>query len=131
MSFPFPGFVILTRGSNKKLGKKTIFPRKTYLCSENKFRIGMQPVYADIKRMTDEGNVAAALRLVDSSLAKRGDDAYLYYLKGKIHMKTSDWREAANCFLRSKALDAAGPATEALMLLENIMDFYNKEMYNH
>ena len=91
----------------------------------------MQPVYAEIKRMTDEGNVAAALRRVDSSLASRGDDAYLYYLKGKIHMKQSDGREAANCFLRAKALDAGGPATEALTFLESIMDFYNKDMYNH
>ena len=91
----------------------------------------MQPVYADISRMTDEGNVAAALRLVTSSLASRGDDANLYYLKGKIYMKQSDWQEAANCFLRSKALDADGPAGEALMLLESIMSFYNKDMYNH
>lgn len=90
----------------------------------------MQPVYTRIKRKTDEGDVAGALLLVNEALATNGEEAYLLYLKGKIHLKTGDWREATHCFLHSKALDENGPAGEAIELVRNIMEFYNKDLYN-
>ncbi|MBQ9569657.1 MAG: tetratricopeptide repeat protein [Alloprevotella sp.] len=45
-------------------------------------------------------------------------------------MKRSAWGEAISLFLQSEALDPDGPAREAREMLDDIMAFYNKDMYN-
>ena len=52
------------------------------------------------------------------------------YRDGQAAMKRSAWGEAISLFLQSEALDPDGPAREAREMLDNIMAFYNKDMYN-
>ena len=53
-----------------------------------------------------------------------------YYLKGNEYRKQSKWHEAINCYIQAIALDPDSPAVEAKQMLDDIMAFYCKDMYN-
>ncbi|MDO4930754.1 MAG: hypothetical protein Q4E59_06445 [Bacteroidales bacterium] len=89
----------------------------------------MQSLYGKIKEKLDNGETEEALALIEQGL-QAGDDAYLYYLKGNAHTKAADWRQAINAYLRAEELEPDGPATEAKRLLNQILEFYNKDLYN-
>ena len=53
-----------------------------------------------------------------------------WYQKGSEARKQSQWHEAINCYIRAIELDPESPAVEAKRMLEDIMAYYNKDMYN-
>ena len=53
-----------------------------------------------------------------------------YYLKGNEYRKQSKWHEAINCYIQAIELDPDSPAVEAKRMLDDIMAFYCKDMYN-
>ena len=53
-----------------------------------------------------------------------------YYLKGNEYRKQQQWHEAINCYIQAIALDPDSPAVEAKRMLDDIMAFYCKDMYN-
>lgn len=83
-----------------------------------------------IRQHIETGRADEAIRLADSMLSRCADDSLLHYLKGQAYMKKGDWQHAINCFLRSEENDPQGPAAQAREMLSDIMDFYNKDMYN-
>jgi hypothetical protein len=46
-------------------------------------------------------------------------------------MRMGDWKGATDAYLQADALNPEGPAREQLVMIKDIMDFYNKDMYNH
>ena len=53
-----------------------------------------------------------------------------WYEKGNEYRKQSNCQEAINCYLEAIALDPDSPAVEAKQMLEDILNFYNKDAYN-
>ncbi|MBQ3360610.1 MAG: tetratricopeptide repeat protein [Prevotella sp.] len=53
-----------------------------------------------------------------------------WYQKGNEARKQSQWHEAINCYIRAMELDPESPAVEAKRMLEDIMAYYHKDMYN-
>lgn len=53
-----------------------------------------------------------------------------WYEKGNEYRKQSNWQKAINCYLEAIALDPDSPAVEAKQMLEDILNFYNKDAYN-
>ena len=53
-----------------------------------------------------------------------------WYQKGNEARKCSQWHEAINCYIRAIELDPDSPAVEAKHMLDDIMAFYCKDMYN-
>lgn len=53
-----------------------------------------------------------------------------WYEQGNAFRKESKWHEAINCYIQAIALDPASPAVEAKRMLDDIMAFYCKDMYN-
>ena len=52
------------------------------------------------------------------------------YLKGNAYRKQGLWHEAINCYIEAANLDPDSPAVEAKRMLDDIMNFYCKDMYN-
>ena len=50
--------------------------------------------------------------------------------QGNAFRKESKWHEAINCYIQAIALDPDSPAVEAKRMLDDIMAFYCKDMYN-
>ncbi|MBM6993669.1 MAG: tetratricopeptide repeat protein [Prevotella sp.] len=53
-----------------------------------------------------------------------------FYLEGNKHRKRGDFAAAMNSYAEAIKLDKNSPAVEARKMLENIMDFYCKDLYN-
>ena len=52
------------------------------------------------------------------------------YRKGNDHRKAGSFHEAINCYIEAARLDPDSPAVEAKKMLDDIMAFYCKDMYN-
>ena len=90
----------------------------------------MPTLHEQIKNEINLGHLDEAMKMVENGLEANDNDAYLHYLKGNLYMKSGNWQQATNCFLRSEELDANSPAVEARRMLADIMNFYNKDLYN-
>lgn len=53
-----------------------------------------------------------------------------FYDQGNALRKEGKWAEAINCYIRAIELDPDSPAVEAKRMLEDILAYYNKDMYN-
>jgi tetratricopeptide (TPR) repeat protein len=53
-----------------------------------------------------------------------------YYQKGNQYRKQGDWQHALDCYMEAIGLDPKSPAVEARQMLEDILNFYNKDAYN-
>ena len=53
-----------------------------------------------------------------------------WYRLGNEHRRKGDWQHAMECYMEAIELHAQSPAVEAKQMLENIMNFYNKDAYN-
>ncbi len=84
----------------------------------------------EINAALAKGDAGLALRLADEAEGTDGESAELHYLRGKAHMRRSDWRQALNAFLAAERLDPQSPARECRLMLEDIMEFHNKDLYN-
>ena len=53
-----------------------------------------------------------------------------YYRKGNEHRQRGEWGKAMSCYLEAIDLDPESPAVHAKEMLDNIMNYYCKDMYN-
>ena len=53
-----------------------------------------------------------------------------WYRKGNKYRKLGDWKHAIDCYMEAIALNPDSPAVEAKQMLDDILDFYNKDAYN-
>ena len=53
-----------------------------------------------------------------------------YYLLGNRYRKEGNWQMAINNYLEAIALDPQSPAVEAKKMLDDILNYYNKDCYN-
>lgn len=58
------------------------------------------------------------------------EKAEAYYLRGNAYRKLGNWQEALNDYQRAIDLDPASPAQQARRMVIDILNFYNKDMYN-
>lgn len=90
----------------------------------------MEPLL-HIKEMLWKNQVDSALHALDALLDSdfpHKDQAY--YLRGNAHCKQSDWRQALDDYQRAADLNPQSPAVQARRALVDILEFYNKDMYN-
>lgn len=84
-----------------------------------------------IKKMIADGEVEEVISLLDGYLAHHPQSDEAYFLRGNAYSKQGDFRQALNNYLRAMELNPESPAKQAHALLMKIMEFYNKDMYNH
>lgn len=53
-----------------------------------------------------------------------------YYELGNQFRKQGNWQEAINNYIVAIELDPDSPAVEAKRMLDDILDYYCKDMYN-
>lgn len=53
-----------------------------------------------------------------------------YYQLGNQYRKQGNWKEAMNNYMEAIAIDPESPAVTAKEMLDNIMNYYCKDMYN-
>ena len=53
-----------------------------------------------------------------------------YYLLGNAYRKQGNWQMALNNYLEATERNPESPASNALQMVMDILNFYNKDMYN-
>ena len=61
---------------------------------------------------------------------EKTSEADRYYQLGNQYRKQSDWQHALECYNQAIELDAFSPAVKAKEMIENILSYYCKQMYN-
>ncbi|MCR5561308.1 MAG: tetratricopeptide repeat protein [Bacteroidales bacterium] len=84
-----------------------------------------------IAALLDENRADQAISELEAWQAsgKPMDDA-LFYLLGNAWRKKGNWQMAMNNYLEAVHLNPESPAKQALEIANEILDFYNKDMYN-
>ncbi len=85
----------------------------------------------DVKRLLQEGNTAVAIQRLDTLIATAPVDSdELFYLRGNAYRKQGNWQQALNNYLLAIDINPESPARAARDMLMDILEFYNKDMYN-
>lgn len=85
----------------------------------------------DIKMLIERGDIDEAINTLTIFIqndAHHSDEAY--YLLGNAYRKKGDWQQALNHYLEAIDRNPQSPAVSARDMLMNILNFYNKDMYN-
>ena len=84
-----------------------------------------------IKELIDRGETDRAIALSDDMLQTDfpGKDR-LYYLRGNAYRKQGNWQQALNNYQYAIDLNPESPALHARQMAMDILNFYNKDMYN-
>jgi len=84
-----------------------------------------------IRALLDACRADEAIALLEEYRREGGvmDDT-LFYLLGNAHRKKGNWQMAMNNYLEAVHLNPESPAQQALDIANEILDFYNKDMYN-
>ena len=53
-----------------------------------------------------------------------------FYKQGNSYRKEGNWQEALNSYIKAIELDPDSPAVEAKKMLDDILAYYCKDMYN-
>jgi predicted negative regulator of RcsB-dependent stress response len=86
---------------------------------------------ARVKALLDAHKADEAIRLLEQYQADGGAmDDTLYYLLGNAWRKKGNWQMAMNNYLEAVHMNPSSPAQQALDIANEILDFYNKDMYN-
>ena len=83
-----------------------------------------------IKKMLSDNRAEEALSLLDAYIDLHPEADEAWYLRGKAYYKLGNTRLALNNYLQAVALNPQSPAQEAYDMAIEILDFYNKDLYN-
>ncbi len=84
-----------------------------------------------IKKLIDEGETSTAIDQLNLFLAQNSQDADMaYYLLGNAFRKQGDWQGALNNYQEAIDINPDSPAAEARNMVIDILNFYNKDMFN-
>lgn len=83
------------------------------------------------KELIGKGKVDSAIQLLNLYIANHEactDEPY--YLLGNAYRKQGNWQMALNNYLEAIEKNPESPAVNAKKMLMDILEFYNKDMYN-
>ena len=84
-----------------------------------------------VRNLLEENRADEAIALLESWMKEGGTmDDRLFYLLGNAWRKKGNWQLAMNNYLEAVALNPESPAKQALDIANEILAFYNKDMYN-
>ena len=84
-----------------------------------------------IKALLDENKADEAIAALEEYRAGGGEmDDTLFYLLGNAWRKKGNWQMAMNNYLEAVHRNPESPAQQALDMANEILAFYNKDLYN-
>ncbi len=94
----------------------------------------MKSYVNDIRNLLTQGKSDEVISLVDRLIGGGEGEglglARLYYLRGNAYRQKGELGAALNSYLEAMSLEPDGPAWEAYMALQQVMEFYDKDRYN-
>jgi tetratricopeptide (TPR) repeat protein len=83
----------------------------------------------EISELLDAGKIEEAKKIFESVAVN--DSSEYWLLKGKIEQKFQNWGAALNAYLKVQELDEENEeAKNSIQVIQNILNFWNPEMFN-
>ena len=91
----------------------------------------MKDKLTSIKESIKEGKLDTAIEQLNAYIqSDTTQDDEPYYLLGNAYRKQSNWQMALNNYLEAMERNPESPAVNAHQMMMDILNFYNKDMYN-
>ena len=90
----------------------------------------IQEIKEMLSRSEGDQALEAASEIIDSKGINRETLANAYYLRGNAYRQNGNVRMALNSYLESMELDPDGPAAQAYRTIQEILNFYDHDLYN-
>lgn len=71
-----------------------------------------------------------AFAFLNTQIKNDPNNDELYYLRGNLFQKVQNWKFAIENYQQAIHLNAFSPAHEMLIYINDILSFYNKDIYN-
>lgn len=83
------------------------------------------------KELIGKGEVESAINILNQCIADhKACTDEPFYLLGNAYRKQGNWQMALNNYLEAIEKNPKSPAVNAKKMLMDILEFYNKDMYN-
>lgn len=84
-----------------------------------------------IKELINKGDIVDAINLLEVYVLNNSTNLdKAFYLLGNAYRKQGNWQQTLNNYQRAIDLNPNSPAKEAHRMVMDILNFYNKDMYN-
>lgn len=90
----------------------------------------MRLTVEDIQKCLDNEKAQEAIDVSLRILEEDKTNDRVYYLLGNAYRKMGDWQNAINNYLQAMELNPESPARQAYEMANDILNFFNKDMYN-
>ena len=90
----------------------------------------MKENISDIKKQIKDGDLELAISHLSQYIQSETTDDEPYYLLGNAYRKLGNWQMALNNYLEAIERNPESPAVQAHQMMMDILNFYNKDMYN-
>lgn len=111
--------------------KNTILVRFYTIFAIWKIEEAFMEFQSKIVDLLDKGKADEAIELATEFLTQtHAPKDQLYYLRGNAYRKKGDWQHALNDYLEAITINPESPAKHAYDMAIDILNFFNKDMYN-
>lgn len=111
--------------------KNTILVRFYTIFAIRKIEEAFMEFQSKIVDLLNKGKADEAIELATEFLTQTHDPKdQLYYLRGNAYRKKGDWQHALNDYLEAITINPESPAKHAYDMAIDILNFFNKDMYN-
>lgn len=83
-----------------------------------------------IKGLIEEGKIDIAIDALNELIKLHPVCDEAYYLRGNAYRKQGNWQLAINSYLAAIEINPESPAQQANKMMTDILNFYNKDMFN-
>ena len=91
----------------------------------------MKDNLSNIRKLIQEGELNTAIEQLTAYIqSDTTDNDEPYYLLGNAYRKQGNWQLALNNYLEAIERNPESPAVQAHKMAMDILNFYNKDMYN-
>lgn len=90
----------------------------------------MKEKLSAIRELVKEGELESAIRQLTEYIQESPTDDEPFYLLGNAYRKQGNWQLALNNYLEAIERNPKSPAVQAHRMMMDILNFYNKDMYN-
>ena len=90
----------------------------------------MKEKLINIKEWIRTGELETAIKELSQYIQCNPTEDEPYYLLGNAYRKQGNWQMALNNYLEAMERNPKSPAVQAHQMMMDILNFYNKDMYN-
>lgn len=83
-----------------------------------------------VKEMLAVGRISEVIKFLEEYVEANERDDEAYFLLGNAYRKMENWQMAMNCYGQAMEINPESPARLAYDMVVQILDFYNKDMFN-